>query len=465
MVPRPFVREHYKELGRVVTLENGISRRMWKVSFGSAKKSSSWLQGWRRVAEENDLNPGDVMIFVLVDHSHFRFHLFDMDGNITGTNRPTLQNDARVKIEPSDPYHNHQERVFMGSEEEFKRKKLPRLFDPDLAIVKIEPGLFRRSVSPEDFRPPLDHRYNPITVPAQREEPRVPGFRHSPDSELTISDGDETIARGKAVRDTRCAPDTRRCLSDLPQIAVNNVDTPGEKDVSTARCVERTSRQSNEGCKDDPAKRKLEFDTTKKLKPVEEESCLANNGIITQQITSMQVPPQETNANPPEAPFNPRDYFVESKRRMTTALERKRAWDKAKAYAESLPDDHFVLVMTDDQVYTRFYMPLPAQFVLDTKFPSARTTLRLVDWNGSKTWEVYSRINTCNEISFYRSHWGVFSLEHFLEEGDVCVFQLVDRDTFTISVRIFRVLQLPKFYTGRSVTFRDHYGLRPIPKS
>ena len=104
------------------------------------------------MAYDNSL---DEMIFVLVGHSHFRFHLFDENGNhIPGTNRPKQPknareiNIARMKAEPNvDTYHIHQEHVLTDSEDKCKHKKLRRLFDPDLAIVKMEPGLFRSELT------------------------------------------------------------------------------------------------------------------------------------------------------------------------------------------------------------------------------------------------------------------------------------------------------------------------------
>lgn len=77
MVPRPFVREHFRKLGRVITLENGTTHKKWKVSFGTVTMTPSWLQGWKRVVIGNQLTTGDVMIFVLAGDSHFVFHLFD----------------------------------------------------------------------------------------------------------------------------------------------------------------------------------------------------------------------------------------------------------------------------------------------------------------------------------------------------------------------------------------------------
>jgi hypothetical protein len=86
-VPSPFVKEHFRELGRVVTLENDEGKT-WRVSFGFTRTHPTWFQGWKRVAADNDLKLGDVMVFFLVANSRFRFTRFDEDGNIiSGKNR------------------------------------------------------------------------------------------------------------------------------------------------------------------------------------------------------------------------------------------------------------------------------------------------------------------------------------------------------------------------------------------
>jgi hypothetical protein len=99
-VPWPFVKQHFRKLERVVTLENDEGKT-WRVSFGAAKTDPSWLQGWRQVAADNDLKPGEVIVFVLVASSHFRFTRFDEDGNIISTN-PKL-NDI-ITFAPTDDH-------------------------------------------------------------------------------------------------------------------------------------------------------------------------------------------------------------------------------------------------------------------------------------------------------------------------------------------------------------------------
>lgn len=49
--------------------------------------------------------------------------------------------------------------------------------------------------------------------------------------------------------------------------------------------------------------------------------------------------------------------------------------------------------------------------------------------------------------------WRQFSLEHLLEEGDVCVFELTDISQLTLLVHIFRVVDVDHL----STSYRNHY--------
>lgn len=105
---------------------------------------------------------------------------------------------------------------------------------------------------------------------------------------------------------------------------------------------------------------------------------------------------------------------------------------------------------------------LSERFVSDSKLPKSRTRLRLVDAATGKAWAMYSQMAPSGVVRFDCQHWGVFSLEHFLEEGDALVFQIKSKGALTISVRIFRVLQLRK--EGRNncnqVSIHDHYDIQ-----
>jgi len=72
-----------------VKLENEAAGITWKVSFGAPRVDSYWQQGWFRFSHDNNLKPGDVVVFILVGNSHFRFTSFDECGNIVVTSSHT----------------------------------------------------------------------------------------------------------------------------------------------------------------------------------------------------------------------------------------------------------------------------------------------------------------------------------------------------------------------------------------
>ena len=103
------MKEHYRDLQRVVTLEkNGEPGKKWKVAFLGPTKQPIWLQGWRHVAKDNNLKPGDVMVFELLRNSHFQFTLFDEHGNINGQNSTnSTHNHAPTVTRPTRPSQTH----------------------------------------------------------------------------------------------------------------------------------------------------------------------------------------------------------------------------------------------------------------------------------------------------------------------------------------------------------------------
>lgn len=51
----------------------------------------------------------------------------------------------------------------------------------------------------------------------------------------------------------------------------------------------------------------------------------------------------------------------------------------------------------------------------------------------------YSMRNKRNNATLHRKHWAQFSLQRFLEDGGVCVMELLEGDALAILVHIFRV--------------------------
>lgn len=164
-----FVQENFKELERVVTLEHADGRT-WRVSFGTApRKHPRWLQGWDRVAKDNHLKPGDVMVYVLVRNSHFHFTVFDEDGNMRST---STMNSARARKGPS---HSHQE---------------PSITTPDLEHPKTRKRLFESQKEAQVADSPSCQE-NPEA--AVRPTVQIASWRN-PASQLQQLDGDSSTA-------------------------------------------------------------------------------------------------------------------------------------------------------------------------------------------------------------------------------------------------------------------------------
>ena len=128
--------------------------------------------------------------------------------------------------------------------------------------------------------------------------------------------------------------------------------------------------------------------------------------------------------------------------------------------------DHFhfgLCSLCFDVIYSAsIWQVIPQTFAKQSSLPAGGTALTLVDCTG-ESWEVQSHSSflTSSEpvIAIHRRDWRVFSVHHFLEEGDVCVFELTDPECFTILVRIFRVVDIPKL-PGRRYTVEDHYNIQ-----
>ncbi|KAG0595120.1 hypothetical protein M758_UG141200 [Ceratodon purpureus] len=97
-------------------------------------------------------------------------------------------------------------------------------------------------------------------------------------------------------------------------------------------------------------------------------------------------------------------------------------------------------------------------FVAESSFPTLAAKWKLLDCDGN-SWDMYSMTNKHNQVTLHRKHWAQFSLHHFLEDGDVCVFDLKEEDALAIVVHIFRVLPI-SMCDKNSV--HAHYKMREI---
>lgn len=75
--------------------------------------------------------------------------------------------------------------------------------------------------------------------------------------------------------------------------------------------------------------------------------------------------------------------------------------------------------------------------------PKETREVTLIDRAGNK-WPTKWLYKDGGVTSGLSAGWRGFALDHRLEEGDVCVFELVDRENFGLLVHIFRVLGRPE---------------------
>lgn len=343
IVPRPFAREHFRKLGRVITLENGVTQKKWKVSFGTANKSPSWLQGWKRVVIGNQLAAGDVMVFVLTGDSHFVFHLFDELG------LPKVHSEASaVKIEPKRNLHTHVDDAVTGFERSCDKCK-SKLFDPD--IVKLEPGARRADaamVSPEEA---AGAKWNESPLPAitdMGEKTITRGPRSTPDHQ-TRREGSEAVEKERPEHGGMMASSMhhRQVPPSLDPLVPQRIGSPlPNSKLPVADMVEETGQQST------PVR------TSERLEggsAIRIEGRPGHGGTMVSSALHRQLPP-----------LDPLAFLIKSRRRIPTTMEKKRARDLAKAHAERLVGYRFLVVLSESQVYRDFHLPLPEQFVSDS---------------------------------------------------------------------------------------------------
>jgi hypothetical protein len=169
-----------------------------------------------------------------------------------------------------------------------------------------------------------------------------------------------------------------------------------------------------------------------------------------------------------------------SKRSIVTQIERDRALHSARAWGKKLHNPYFITVMKNTHVYTDFNMVkttnhsfrklhvvllsfdknseqaldiqwcwmqgLPAQFVKQAKLPATEVRVTLVcDSPPSNCKAIWEPGNNMKNSKLNAQGWMKFSRTHFLEEGDVCVFEDLNKiPTIRIGVYIFRVVELKR---------------------
>ncbi|KAG0585486.1 hypothetical protein KC19_2G015400 [Ceratodon purpureus] len=144
-----------------------------------------------------------------------------------------------------------------------------------------------------------------------------------------------------------------------------------------------------------------------------------------------------------DLPLLPPHTIVEghviSQRRPVTQAERDRTLLAAKAFPATNPK--LVVVMTRGYVYRGFWLVLSRPFA-KKHMPTETREVTMQNMAGH-SWIVKWLHKEAGSGGF-SAGWRGFALDHRLEEGDVCVFEILDQKHYVLLVHIFRVVGGPK---------------------
>lgn len=128
-------------------------------------------------------------------------------------------------------------------------------------------------------------------------------------------------------------------------------------------------------------------------------------------------------------------YFV-SCRRAVTQEERNKAFKDANSFKSNKP--WALIVMKPSHVYNGFWLAWPKRFGNCFQIPKERMQMTLLGPT-NKEWQVQYLGDRVH--GGFSGGWRFFSLENNIEEGDVCVFELVNTVKYCFKVHIFRVVK------------------------
>ncbi|KAG0625023.1 hypothetical protein M758_2G021900 [Ceratodon purpureus] len=138
--------------------------------------------------------------------------------------------------------------------------------------------------------------------------------------------------------------------------------------------------------------------------------------------------PGPINEQPPGR-FRDRWEIKPRRPRPPTDAERQRAMDEA--YEFWTPNPHVMVALKPSQVYAGFSLTLRC-----AALPDETRDATLIDSTG-QTWTCKWLVNHSGRR--LSAGWKRFAVDHLLEEGDVCVFEMIDRMNLTLLIHIFRI--------------------------
>ncbi|MCO5610484.1 hypothetical protein L7F22_064722 [Adiantum nelumboides] len=382
----------------------GPSGEIWNVSMqGQTLGSLAFTKGWAEFVTDHGLSVGDLLLFKLLSRSFFSVTVYGHDG-----------------CEKNDLFtvQNSQARLMANANESQKRPAA----DKELDCKSADVGNKRRKVG-------FDKPNTPFIIDIDEDEDQ--------EDDLIILSCLES-GNDKQTTDKSTVPLIMETGSH-PQVNSSKVNIKTLKEESN-NSSKQESLSSDESSDED-------YDTLHTRINTVEKSLL-------KKIDDTHSLDLSTKHDRLEA-FLAKDYTTEafiSKRRPVSDEERQIALLAAKKFKSNRP--HLLKLMKQSHVYRGFWLGLDTDFSVQY-LPSQIQEVALLDTSG-KSWSA-RWLGARNGLS---GGWRKFSLDHGLEEGDVCVFELLDSKKIVFKVHIFRVVPLRIEIPGRA-----HYLRKPPGKA
>lgn len=458
----------------------GPSGEIWNVAIqGRTLDNLAFTNGWEEFVKDHGLSVGDLLLFKLLSRGFFSVTMYGNDG-CEKADAFTVQNSrARLMANAHGSKKRPAAEKVLDCEStgmETKRRKVvcdkqvaPIIIDIDddedqeddlIIISEVEPDNANQSTmlngnDVSSFKPINNN------LSAQIEQAKIVESTCQPHVAQNIS----ASCMLAAQQVTCCSVDTKEdTLSHLNLVELPPTPSNADKsnlpiimqtelhlqvNSSSAKCnslkEDSTEFSEQEASSSDESDNEDCYNCQAHVKQAEKSS--QEKTVAMDSLCSLNESLQHDRLKA----FLAKDYMTEafiSKRRPVSAEERQKALLAAKRFKSNRP--HLRKLMKESHVYRGFWLGLSSDFSSE-HLPSEIQEATLLDASG-KAWSA----RWLGSRSGLSGGWRKFSLDHGLEEGDVCVFELIDKNKLIFKVHVFRVVELRNELPGR-----DHYLRKP----
>ncbi|MCO5608882.1 hypothetical protein L7F22_063100 [Adiantum nelumboides] len=441
----------------------GPSGATWIVAMqGMALDNLAFTTGWDKFVKDHSLVAGDLLFFKLLSRSSFSVSVYGSDGCEKAV-ALTAQNSGvrfsanaqllKKRAAADNPFQD------VGEDADAKKRKVDNHNQITPLIIAIDDD-----DDTDECREcaPKPQSSNACQVAGYSDAAAVVQVDIVESRDTYLLEAEESLHCVGTVKEVVCLQPVPVDVPLTPNnadkgILANKVQTPmklmNKEDVlSDGRHLVQNSAANDEQEAASPEEEDVQ-------QPDHQQKCIESEGLPSESDSekdgfkdSLYCTDEATQQ---ERMNDVKDYLTEafiSKRRPVTGEERQKALQAAKRFRSSLP--HLRKLMKESHVYRGFWLSLASDFAIKY-LPQEIQQATLLDSSGmawSARW-----LGSRNGLS---GGWRKFSLDHGLEEGDVCVFEVIDRKKLVFKVHIFRVIELKNGLPGR-----DHYLHKPPSKS